>query len=261
MGVLVAAVGPAQALVVDAASFAVSALLIACTAPGGRPARETDDSPYLCRLREGWDFLRRDRVLVAITAMVAVTNLFDQAYMVVFVPVWAEQSGGGAAAIGLLFAVFGGASAIGSVIAAAVADRLPRHTTYLVAFLLAGAPRFLAFAFDLPLSVVLAVAVVGGFSAGFINPILGAVIFERIPAHLVGRVSSLNSSLCWALIPFGGVAGGIAIAGIGFAPALALFGVAYFAATMLPALLPQWRDMDRPSAPAASRDDHATVPG
>ena len=213
------------------------------------------------RLREGWDFLRRDRVLVAITAMVAVTNLFDQAYMVVFVPVWAEQSGGGAAAIGLLFAVFGGASAIGSVIAAAVADRLPRHTTYLVAFLLAGAPRFLAFAFDLPLSVVLAVAVVGGFSAGFINPILGAVIFERIPAHLVGRVSSLNSSLCWALIPFGGVAGGIAIAGIGFAPALALFGVAYFAATMLPALLPQWRDMDRPSAPAASRDDHATVPG
>ena len=67
--------------------------------------------------------------------------------------------------------------------------------------------------------------------------------------------------MCWALIPFGGVAGGIAIAGIGFAPALALFGAAYLAATMLPALLPQWRDMDRPPAEAASRDDHATVPG
>ncbi len=260
-GVLVAAIGPAQALVVDAGSFAVSSLLIALTAPGGRQAPDTDDGPYLTRLREGWDFLRRDRVLVAITSMVAVTNLLDMAFAVVFVPVWAQRSGGGAAAIGLLFAVFAGASVLGSLLAAAVADRLPRRVTYLVAFLLTGAPRFLVFALDVPLSVVLTVAVVGGFSSGFINPILGAVIFERIPPHLVGRVSSLNTSLCWALIPFGGVAGGLAIAGLGFAPAVAVFGMAYLAATTLPALLPQWRDIDRKPDPAASRAERTPVSG
>jgi hypothetical protein len=99
---------------------------------------------------------------------------------------------------------------------------------------------------------VLTVAVVGGFSTGFINPILGAVIFERIPAPLVGRVTSLNNALCWALIPFGGLAGGITIAAIGLAPALAVFGAAYFAATTLPALLPQWREIDRRAQPAES---------
>jgi len=92
---------------------------------------------------------------------------------------------------------------------------------------------------------VLSVAVVGGFASGFINPILGAVIFERIPAHLIGRVTSLNTALCWALIPFGGVLGGVLVASAGLAPALAVVGAGYFAATMLPALQPQWREMDR----------------
>jgi len=186
---------------------------------------------------------------------VAITNLLDQAYAAVLVPVWAQESGGGAAVIGLLFATFGGAAVLGSVVAAGVAERLPRFTTYLVAFLLVGAPRFVVLAVDVPLAVVLSVAVVGGFSTGFINPILGAVIFERIPAHLVGRVSSLNTSLCWALIPFGGVVGGALIAGIGLSPALLVLGAAYFAATMLPALQPQWREIDRrPSVRPAPED-------
>jgi len=247
-GVLVALIGPAQALVVDAASFGLSALLIATTAPRrlAEPPDESEES-YLRRLREGWDFLRRDRVLVAITVMVGATNLLDQAYIAVLVPVWARESGGGAAVIGLLFAVFSGASLLGSVVAAGWAERLPRFKTYLFAFLLCGAPRFVVLALDLPLTAVLTTAAVGGFASGFINPILGAVIFERIPPHLVGRVNSLITSLCWAGIPFGGVVGGVLIAGFGLSPALLVAGAAYLVATMLPAVRPEWRDIDRPS--------------
>ncbi|MBA2639985.1 MAG: MFS transporter [Nocardioidaceae bacterium] len=253
-GLVVVAVGPAPALVIDAASFAVAALLIALTAPGGTAGAEGPDdaAPYLTRFREGWRFLRHDPVLVAITGMVAVTNLLDQAYVVVLVPVWAERSGGGAAVIGLLFATFSAFAVLGSVIAATIAERLPRRLVYLVAFLIVGAPRFVVLAIDAPLAVVLAVAVVGGFATGFINPILGAVIFERIPARLVGRVTGLTTSLCWALIPLGGLAGGLAVGGVGLTPALLVFGAAYFAATTLPALLPQWREIDRRPAPAAS---------
>lgn len=246
-GLVVAAVGPAQALVIDAASFAVAALLIALTAPGGTAGLdETDEAaPYLTRLREGWQFLRHDPVLVAITTMVAITNLLDQAYVAVLVPVWAERSGGGAAVIGLLFATFSAFAVLGSVVAAMVAERLPRRLVYLVAFLIVGAPRFVVLAMDVPLVAVLVVAVVGGFATGFINPILGAVIYERIPARLVGRVTGLTTSLCWSLIPLGGLAGGLAVAGLGLTPALLVFGAAYFAATTLPALLPQWRQIDR----------------
>jgi len=257
-GVLVALIGPAQALVVDAASFGLSALLIATTAPRRRaePPDESEER-YLRRLREGWDFLRRDPVLVAITVMVGATNLLDQAYVAVLVPVWARESGGGAAVIGVLFAVFSGASLLGAVVAAGWAERLPRFKTYLFAFLLCGAPRFVVLALDLPLAAVLTTAAVGGFASGFINPILGAVIFERIPPHLVGRVSSLNTSLCWAGIPFGGVVGGVLVAGFGLSPALLVAGAAYLLATMLPAVRPEWRDIDRRSASQSdgSRDN------
>ena len=251
-GALVAIVGPTTALVVDAGSFLASGLLLLATTRAlvgdrieGAAAAEQDDAPYLRRLKEGWEFLRGDKVLLGICVMVAMTNLIDQAFTVVLVPVWAKETGGGAAAIGLLFAVFSGASIGGAVLASAFADRLPRYSTYLVAFLVGGAPRFLVLAFDTPLWAVLAVMVAGGFASGFINPVLGAVIFERIPDPLVGRVSALNTALCWSLIPLGGVVGGLLIGSAGLTAAMLACGTAYFAVTMLPALQPRWRELDQ----------------
>ena len=252
-GVLVALIGPANALAVDAASFLLSAAVLAWStgslSPKARqvpeqPTEQDDDTPYLTRLREGWDFLRGERLLLGITIMVAITNLLDQAFAVVLVPVWARESGGGAAAIGLVFAVFSGAAILGAVLASAYAAKLPRYTVYLVAFLVGGAPRFFVLAFDTPTWLVAVTFVAGGFAAGFINPVLGAVLFERIPDHLMGRVSALNNALCWSLIPLGGLLGGLLVGGFGLTVAMLLCGAAYFAATMTPALQPQWRDMD-----------------
>ena len=244
-GVLVAAVGAAPAILVDAASFAVSALVLGATTRGlPRPA-PPPRTGYVRELQEGWSFLRHDGVLVGIVVMVAVTNLLDQAWTAVLVPVWARETGGGTSAIGLLFGVSAAAALAGSLVAAAWAARLPRFTTYVVGFLLAGGPRFLVLALHAPLAVVLGVAVVGGFASGFLNPILGAVIFERIPAPLVGRVSSLNTALCWSLIPFGGLLGGGLVALAGLSPALLVVGAAYLAATMLPAVRPSFRELDR----------------
>ncbi len=252
-GVLVALVGPTAALGLNAVTFLLSALILLATTGALRRPVEVDrgdeaeegGTPYLHRLREGWRFLRRDPLLLGLSLMVAVTNLFDQAYMAVLVPVWAKETGGGAAAVGTLFAVFSAAAIAGAALASAFGSRLPRYTTYLVAFLICGSPRFVVLALESPLWVVLALAVVSGFGAGFINPVLGAVIFERIPAHLVGRVSALNSALCWSLIPFGGLVGGLLVGGLGMSGAMLVCGAAYFAATMLPALQPQWREMDR----------------
>ena len=260
-GGLVAVIGPADALVVDAVSFGLSAVVLAwATRPAQRtqpaqpvvgqplpvvPALSQQEAPtparYLTQLREGWDFMRRDRVLMGIAVMVALTNLLDMAWIGVLLPVWAKDSGGGAGAIGLLLAVFSGASVCGALMAAAWGPRLPRYTTYLVAFLIGGAPRFLVMVHGSPLWAVLAVAAVAGVTGGFINPILGAVKYERIPAPLIGRVASLTTAMAFALMPFGGLSF-----------ALVACGAAYFAVTMLPALDPRWREMDhRPAAQPA----------
>ena len=250
-GVLVTLVGAADALVVDAVSFGVCAVVVGWATVGmGGPAIEPEDAeaagtPYLRQLRQGWDFLRGDRVLLGIAVMVAVTNLLDAAYASVLMPVWAKEGHAGAAALGLVFACWAGSSAVGSICAAGWAARIPRFTVYVVAFLVAGAPRFAVFAFHSPLWLIAIVVVSGGFASGFLNPVLGAVIFERIPQRLVGRVSSLTTAMCFALLPFGGLLGGGLVTGFGLAAAMLVTGAAYFVATMLPVVDPHWREIDR----------------
>jgi len=167
----------------------------------------------------------------------------------VLVPVWGLEHGG-PAAVGALFATFGGASALGSLVAAAYGDRLPRYATYLVCFLVTGLPRFAIMAVDTPLWGILAFCVVAGFASGFLNPILGAVIYERVPEHLIGRVSSLSTACCFALMPLGGLVGGFLVGGAGLGVAMLVCGAAYFAVTMLPAVDPRWREIDRRPEPA-----------
>ncbi len=258
-GALVAAAGPANALFVDAASFAVSAVVLLWATAGlrgagvlddaGDPEPDADSLSYLGQLRVGWQFLRSDRLLLGIAVMVAMTNVIDQAWVSVLLPVWAVDSTRGAAALGLLLGVFGGLSALGALAAAVWASRLPRYAIYLGAFMVAGLPRFVVLAFDTPVWALLTTLGLAGFAAGFINPILGAVEFERIPAHLVGRVSSLVTSMAWSLMPLGGLVGGLLVDGWGLTLALLACGGAYLLVTMLPAVDPTWREMDRRATP------------
>lgn len=261
-GALIGVVGAPAAIGVDAASFALSAVVLTLATtrlPRAEPSAAIEG--YVRQLHEGWDFLRRDRILVGIAVMVTLTNLLDLAMVSVLTPVWAHERAG-IGTFGMLLAVFAGCSAIGSGVAAAYADRLPRYWTYLVGFLVTGLPRFLVLALPTPLWGIVAVYAAGGFASGFLNPILGAIEFERIPGHLLGRVSSLMSAACYALMPFGGLLGGGLIGGLGLTGAMLACGVAYFACTMFPAVDRTWRQIDRgpEPPPAAALSAGTTAP-
>ncbi len=261
-GGLVVTVGAANAVAVDAVSFGVCAVILLVTTraigatregTGGLDRldqRDEGEQPtsYAEELRDGWNFLRHDPVLMSLCLMIAVTNLLDLAWSAVLLPVWARDSGAGVGALGLVFSVWGGASMVGSFVAAAYGTRLPRFATYVVAFLVTGLPRFVLFALGAPVWAILAMCVIGGCASGFLNPVLGAVEFERIPPTLVGRVTALNGAVCWSLMPLGGVLGGVLVSGIGLDPSLLAIGLCYFAVTMAPAFLPRFREMDRQPA-------------
>ncbi|WP_079127253.1 MFS transporter [Streptomyces sp. TP-A0874] len=253
-GALVALLGPMAGLTLNAGCFALGSLIIAVVLPRGmgrtaEPATGRSDQGtepgYWQRFAEGYAFLRRDRLLFTVIVVIGITNLLDAAFMAVLVPVWAKTSGGGPAAIGLTSSVGGVTAVAGSLIAATVAHRMRRRPVFFVGFLLAGAPRFLILAADAPMWAVLAVFAVGGFGGGFLNPILGAVSFERIPRHLLGRVRGLGDSVAWAGIPLGGLLAGAAVSFFGLAPALVAGGAAYFLTTNLAGLRPEWAEMDR----------------
>lgn len=250
-GALVAALGPLTALLVDAASFAIAAVVIAGAVPRRQVAGGEDGGGYLSRFRAGLDFLRRDRLLRAIVVMVAATNTIDAAVSTVLIPVWARDTGVGPAAIGAVLAAFGCTAVLGSIVAAGIAHRLPRRTTYFVAFLICGSPRIAVLALDLPVWLVVGVYAVSGLGTGFINPILSAVLFERIPQSMLGSVGGLAGTLAFAGIPLGGLGGGLLIALVGLAPTALVCAAVYFVATMLPGLRPEWRELDRATPRAA----------
>jgi hypothetical protein len=91
----------------------------------------------------------------------------------------------------------------------------------------------------------LAVFAVSGVGVGFVNPVLGAVLVERVPRRMLGGVNALGDSLAWAGVPFGGLLAGAAVTAVGLVPVLFVFGAAYFLTTNLAGLRPEWREMDR----------------
>ena len=97
-------------------------------------------------------------------------------------------------------------------------------------------------------SPVLAVCLLAGFGAGGINPVLGAVQFERIPTHLQARVLGVVGALAWAGIPLGALLGGLAVGTIGLRPALWAAAGVYLVATLAPFVFPVCRQMERPVA-------------
>ncbi|MGW5127068.1 MFS transporter [Streptomyces sp. NPDC004069] len=265
-GALVGLLGPLTGLVVNAGCFALGSVIIGLSLPGGmgraaeeQPAQATGataaaEPGYWRRFGEGFTFLRGELLLLSVIVMVGITNLLDAGFNSVLVPVWAKESGHGPGVIGLVGSVMGGAAVCGSLIASVAAQRLRRRLVFFTGFLLAGAPRFLVLAFDAPVGAVLAVFALSGFGAGFVNPVLGAVQFERIPRRILGRVNALSNSLGYAGIPLGGLIAGAAVASAGLVPVLLVGGSVYFLTTNLTGLRPEWREMDR------ARPDGRRVP-
>ncbi|QDY11706.1 MFS transporter [Micromonospora sp. HM134] len=261
-GLLVTALGALPVLAVDAATFAVSALVVALLVPRSlRPAESTGPTGggYWRDFAVGVRFLTREPLLRAVVLLVLVTNFFDATKSNVLLPVVADRDLGGATAFGLLVGAMGGGALVGSLLFSAVGHRLPRRATFVTAFAVAGGPPFWVLAAAPPLPWIVAVFALSGFAAGAINPLLGAVELERVPAHLRARVFGVIGAGCWAGIPLGALAAGVAVDGFGTTPTLLTVGVCYLLVVLTPLLGGPWRTMNRPTAPAHPAQTPAPV--
>lgn len=263
-GGLITLAGAVNALWIDAASFGICAVLIARWIPKHAKKQESkDEHGYGQRLLEGWRFLRTDKLMLPLVIMIAVTNLLDAATGAVLLPVWIKNHGYGPGHTSLILTSFGVTATAFALLASAIGDRIPRKLVFTLAFLIAGAPRFLAMATDVPVWALMAVYAVGGVGAGFINPVLGALFIERIPSQLLGRVNSLADAVCWTGVPLGGLIAGVAVVGVGLAPTLLAGGAIYLIATMSPVLIgrhEKWKATQDPTdLPGTAADPDRVV--
>jgi MFS family permease len=249
-GLLVAELGATAALWVNAASFLVSAALVATIIPA--PKRETSaEAPrrFFADLTEGVRFIWNHRLVRAVVGTILVTNFLDAPFAVVM-PVYAREAFGSAVDLGLMLGVFGGAALAGSLVFSLVGHRLPRRLTFVSCFVV-WAVDYLVLATLPSLPVTLVALAIGGLAVGPLNPLLGTLSYEIVPAELRGRVIGALTSGAWAAIPAGILLGGILVDTVGVAATFAGIGVCYLAVTVFGFFNPAFRDMDRnPSAEA-----------
>jgi MFS family permease len=246
-GLLIALLGTANVLWLDALSFFISAGIIAVAVhvrpvlPQGTPEPR---GRYFDELRQGLRFIFHDKLLLTMVVVVMITNFLDAAFAGVVQPVFVKQIYGQALDLGLLIAANGGGAVIGALIFTAIGLRLPRHTVFIFGFVLTSL-RFFLLALYPPLWMAVLFVVICSVGAGPLNPIIGAVKFERIPPNMRGRVGGAISAGAWLAMPMGMLAGGVLTEQLRLHPMLLGLGVIYLLTTLSMAFLPIMKDMER----------------
>ncbi|HRV94719.1 MAG TPA: MFS transporter, partial [Anaerolineae bacterium] len=173
-GFLIALVSAQNVLYLDAATFAVSALLVWLIVPNikiDRPADEIDPtSGYLADLQAGLRYVRQDILILTIVGIVLITNFLDAALASVIYPVFVRDVYGSAIGLGLIFGVSGGGAVVGALIYSAVGHRYSRYKVYVWSFIVVALAR-IPIIFLPPLWIVLTTAAIVGLAAGPLNPI------------------------------------------------------------------------------------------
>ncbi|MFE9737946.1 MFS transporter [Streptomyces sp. NPDC006477] len=266
-GLLVAFMGADTVLLLDAATFGLSALLVGVGLRGVRAAEPVRGGPrlsaarYRADLREGYAFLFRTRLLLGITVMVMVTNGLNQSWSAVLLPVHAQEKLGGPAAQGLVVSVFGGCALVGALLYGAVGQRFGRRALFTAGFLVGGAPLYVVAALTDTAAPLLVTAATAGFGVGVLNPILTTVLYEQVPDGLRSRVMGASTAGVLLTTPLGGLAAGLLVEGAGLTATLLWTGGLYLLATLAPLLFPAWRGMDGTPVAEAGADTGVTGGG
>jgi MFS family permease len=151
------------------------------------------------------------------------------------------------AALGLILGSYAAGAVLGCIAFTALAPKLPRFRTFLVGVAISTAPLLLIL-LNHDLAVVLTVNFLAGIALSVVNPVLGALMYERIPAELQNRVFGLVAAVCYAGLPVGGVLGGVAVATLGLDPAILVAGLLCVVVTSAPVFWYRKRSADLPES-------------
>lgn len=254
-GLLIASMGTVDLLWLDAASFGVSALLVAGAVKGDstRPPEETR-SGYFEEVLQGLTFIRRHPLVLSMITVVMITNFLDAAFGGVLLPVYMNTVFGSAVNLGMFLGVMAGGSVVGGLIFSAVGHRLPRFATFVAMFVLTSLYAW-AFAFFLPFPLILVAAALAGLGAGPLNPIIGTVIFERVPGGMRGRVLGTLQAGAWLTMPLGVLLAGWLTEWLGLRPLLVAVAAIYMLATLSMLIIPALRELDKRLTPQEARGE------
>jgi predicted MFS family arabinose efflux permease len=203
-GLVVAGAGPSTALALDAASFALVALLIALTRT--LPALPRAEGGWRERLGDAFRYVRGRRLLAGLLAAQAAASLFFYAVVPIEVVYAKDTLDAGDMGYGWLLASWGGGMIIGSILFAGAARA--RIQMVLAGGTLAIGAAYLGLAVAPSLAVACAISVVGGIGNGVQWVSVVNAVQELTSASMQARVLGLLEAIGAALPAAGFFAGG-----------------------------------------------------
>ena len=253
-GLLVAAVSAVAGLVLDAATFLISAFALwRIRRPERRPA-PTPRAGIGTDIVEGARWLLKDRFLLNQTIYGAAANLWLTGINAISVVFLVREVGAGTTTVGLLFA----AVSLGGVGAATLTPRLVRgigSARTLVTCKTFGGVASLLIAFTYPgPGLLIFVAGMLGVAAGAIAGNVVSASFRQAycPPQLLGRVLTSMQFINFGAIPVGAVLGGALAAPLGTRTAILLMALGYATSSLILILGPLRNRRDLPVAAAVA---------
>lgn len=245
-GALIPVIGVSNVLAVNAATFAVSAVMIGRLVPAVRAPATVGASGYGAALADGLRFVRSDKDLRAV--LVAPTLLAVLVSPVFFVALPAHLNAADSPlALGLVYSAYGGGAALGAVGYAMLDRRIGRRALLLLSTV--GQTAGVALLAMLPPPpVLLAAALLVGVAFGPINPMVGVVVAERTPVPLRARVFGAVAAPVQLATPLGVILGGTLLAALPVGPVLAAAALGCTAITLALLLWPGLRAVGAPPA-------------
>ncbi len=228
-GILVATIGAGWTLLVDAVSFGLSAALVFTLRPKQQislePASVFED------LRLGWREFTSHTWLWVIVIQFSLIVAAGEAVFGLIGPAVAREQLGGAVSWGFIASGFGLGTLMGGVIAMRIRPKYPmRFATCLVLFF-AGVD--LTLAVPLPVFVIATAAFVSGFAGQIFAVIWYTTLQQRVPGHMLSRVSAYDHLGSIVLAPLGIVIGGILFETVGYRTTLIIAALTVIVPTLI----------------------------
>jgi len=209
-GVLIAALGPANVLYVDAATFGVAAIAVGFFVPR-RPSRA---EAQVRGLLTGVRYILRTKLLVVLCITMLTMEFFFTLFMTTLPVFTYSHYDQNARIAGVFYAAMGAGALLGMPVVSGVVRRFGALHVAAGALALASIPKLLL---GIPLPAVGAAAVL--VLQGFFGPLTGAPIFTvittRTPAALRSLVLPAAFGLMFLTGPLGQIAAGPLINAVG----------------------------------------------
>ncbi len=246
---VLAVAGPGWAFAVDAASFLLSAAMLAKVRIQVPQTALRRASTVRQDLAAGWREFRHTTWVWVIVTEFAILNSLVFAPFFVFGPTVSADSLGGPAAWATILAALGAGEVLGAIVAMAWNPNRP----LLVATLAIGmwAVPLLLLATLAPVGLIAAGAAAAGASLAIFGALWETILQTRTPISLRSRLSSYDLLGSFALIPLGYMLGSLEQelfgAGPGLIAAAAVIAVATFAVIAVPSVR-EMRSAPQPDA-------------